>query len=168
MSDNNDTGGSRLKQRNYWLLYMPTYYKANKSGYVYEHVYFYEQYNKCCILPWGNTHHIEPVTPEYCNNMPWNLQCMMARDHTSLHSRGRHKDTSNRRCYRCKRNKTRIMKPVGEMRTPCPQWMHMPYDKKNWYCYNCYTTLCNRLKRASSSVQHDQVVYNTLDTFLRR
>lgn len=76
----------RIKLRNYWYLTMPDYYRSNKQGRVYEHVYFYEQYHQCCLLKWAEIHHIIPVSEDYCNNMPWNLMAMMKGEHQSLHN----------------------------------------------------------------------------------
>ena len=75
--------GRILHYKGYWSLYLPHNYKANKKGYVIEHVYFYEQYHKCCVLPWGVVHHITPVK-DGGSNMPWNLRGMMKQDHDKL------------------------------------------------------------------------------------
>lgn len=78
--------GGRKRDRNYWVLFMPDYFSANKNGYVLEHIYVFQEYYQCCMLHWGNVHHIIPVTEDYCNNMIWNLMGIMANKHMSLHS----------------------------------------------------------------------------------
>ena len=69
--------GGRKLSNNYYFLYIPEYYRSDSLGYVAEHIYFYEQYHKVCILPWIVVHHIIPVSKGYCNNMPWNLMIML-------------------------------------------------------------------------------------------
>lgn len=116
--------GGRVKYGDYWFLYMPNYYHAWKKGYVAEHIYVFQEYNKCCLLSWGVVHHIDPVTPDYCNNMPWNLQGMMKSQHSKMHNI---KDMVDRFCsmsdckYRSKYNR------------------HWHKDGKGRYlCHNCY------------------------------
>lgn len=80
--------GSRYKKvGGYWQLWMPEHNSASKDGRVLEHVYFYEQYHKVCMLSWGVVHHIIPVK-DGGSNMPWNLKGMMFRDHMILHHTG--------------------------------------------------------------------------------
>lgn len=77
-------GGRMIDKNGYVLLLMPDYPNCNSLGYIREHIYFYEQYYKCCMLPWGEVHHIEPVTKDYCNNMPWNIIGMTRKQHRRL------------------------------------------------------------------------------------
>lgn len=134
----NYKGGRKKDKDGYWHLLMPNYPKVNSFGYIREHIYFYQEKNKLCMLEWGDVHHIEPITKDYCNNMPWNLQGIMKKQHTSYHRLGRHKDTSKYRCFLCKNNKTIIEKPNKNNKTPIPRWFHLPHDKINWYCNICY------------------------------
>ena len=69
--------------------------------------------------------------------MVWNLEGMMKGAHISLHHTNLHKDTSNRRCFDCGSDKTSMKKPRTH-RTPYPNWVHIPSDQNNWYCFNCY------------------------------
>ena len=136
--------GGRKRCGKYWFVLIPDYYSANERGYILEHRYFFEQYHKCCLLPWGEVHHIEPVTNDYCNNMIWNLQGMMKQKHITMHKKGndhrlgKHKDTSYIKCYNCGTNKTTLKKPFGTLKTPLYEWLHLPWDKVNFYCRNCY------------------------------
>lgn len=77
----------RTRDKNYWLLTIPGYFNSDKQDRIYEHIYFYEQYHQCCMLPWGDVHHIIPVSKDYCNNMPWNLMGMTDSNHHKLHRR---------------------------------------------------------------------------------
>ena len=58
--------GGRRKSRNYWLLWLPEYPTTRKDGCILEHVYFFQEYYKCRMLPWGVVHHIDPVRKDYC------------------------------------------------------------------------------------------------------
>ena len=128
----------RSKCGNYWLIYMPKYFSSYIDGYILEHIYNFQEYYKCCLLPWAHIHHIEPVTKDYCNNMPWNLQGMMHDKHISSHQLGKPRvNTEDRRCYLCGSNRTAIYKDKRR-KTPTKDWNHLPWDKINWYCKNCY------------------------------
>lgn len=99
--------GGRQKRSNYWVLNMPDYFSADKYGIVPEHIYFYQEYYQCCMLPWGEVHHKDPVREGWCLNMIWNLQGMTRRQHIIYHNKI---DMSGRRCSRCGTDKTYIMK----------------------------------------------------------
>lgn len=101
-NNSNWNGGIRYRY-NYRYILMPDYPRAGSDGYVVEHVYVYEQYNKCCLLPWGEVHHLDPVREGYCNNMPWNLIGVTKWQHRTL---DRTKDMSNRRCSKCSSTET--------------------------------------------------------------
>lgn len=131
-------------KREYWMLLRCEHHYPIKN-YIQEHVYFYESYHKCCLLKWGVVHHIDENKE---NNMIWNLQGMMERDHLRLHRkgnrfrRGRHIDTSNRTCHNCGSSQTYIFRSFSHNnKTPYPEWRHLPWDKINWYCKKCYCKL---------------------------
>lgn len=112
--------------RNYRYLLMPDYPRAESNGYVAEHIYVYQEYHKTCILPWAEVHHIEPVREGYCNNMPWNLMCVMKSFHRTL---DRTKNLDNHICIICGSGTRK--KPNGR-----PMWY---YDKdRNPLCDGCY------------------------------
>ncbi len=101
--------GRIVDKNGYWSLLMPDYFSSYDSGYVLEHIYNFQEYNKCCLLPWGVVHHIIPVTKDYCNNMPWNLEGMTNKQHTSYHHKyktGKRKDYSGITCLLCGSDKT--------------------------------------------------------------
>lgn len=114
----------RRKLNGYWRLYLPTYYSSNKSGYVREHVYFFQEYNKCCMLKWGDVHHIDGNTD---NNMPYNLQGMTHRQHMTLTHK---KDMSSRNCFICLSNKT-----IWDKRG---WFIWFKNDDNSWLCRKCY------------------------------
>lgn len=144
-------GGRKFnKEEGYWSLYLPDYFSADKGGYVRENVYIFQEYHKCCMLPWGDVHH-KDFNKE--NNKISNLIGLMHSKHLSLHKLGKHKDTSDRRCYRCKSNKTNFKAPnlKSGNKTPYPRWQHLPWDKINWYCDRCYTNEKRYYKSISNS-----------------
>lgn len=75
--------GRYKNQKGYWILTgMFEYINADIRGRIREHIYFYQEYHKCCMLKWGVVHHIDENKE---NNMPWNLMGMMRSNHMSLH-----------------------------------------------------------------------------------
>ena len=118
--------GGRTKYKDgYWKIFLPEYYKSDSNGYIKEHIYFYEQYYQCCLLPWGVVHHIIPVSEDYCNNMIYNLMGMTRSEHISLHQKGKpklyRKIDNNLICCICK-NKSK-------------QWRRY---NNNHVCNKCY------------------------------
>lgn len=134
----------RKKVGNYWYIWVPDEYNMNLGEYIREHVYFYEQYHKCCILPWTDIHHIESVTSDYCNNMPWNLQAMMKSEHTRMnmigneYNKDRFKDMNDNRCSLCGSDETYIKKNGR------PYWC---YIDKRLVCSYCYGKWYDKNKR---------------------
>ena len=74
-------GGRYKDRRGYWLIWKPDHPFADRKGYVPEHRWVYEQYYNVCLLPCIEIHHIEPVTPEYCNNDITNLLPVTKAEH---------------------------------------------------------------------------------------
>lgn len=66
----------------YIRIWKPDYYRADKYGYLYEHIYVYEQSHKCCLLSWSNVHHIDGNKH---NNIISNLSAMMRKAHDEIH-----------------------------------------------------------------------------------
>lgn len=100
--------GGRRKNGKYWIILWPDHPNAESTGYLPEHVYNFTEYNKCCMLPWGVVHHIEPVIRDYCNNMPWNLQGMTRSAHFKHHRPKM--DFNGRLCSICGSSKTFMKK----------------------------------------------------------
>lgn len=133
---NGNWKGGRTKKKEYWYLKIPDNIHADKEGYVAEHVYFFTQYNKCCMLKWGVVHHIDE-NPE--NNMIWNLQGMLQSRHISHHSK---KDLSDRRCLICDSKYTSY-----KIRKGIKHYIWFIY-KYGFICNKCYMKIYNKkLKR---------------------
>ena len=97
----NNWKGGRYKSRGYWYLYRPYTVNRNKQGYIREHIYIYQEFHKCCMLKWGNVHHINEQRDD---NRIENLQGMTRKQHRRLHSIGnkfRKTDMSKRICLNC-------------------------------------------------------------------
>lgn len=144
-SNNGQYKGGRKKHENYWMLLMPQYFSSEKSGYVKEHVYFFQEYYQCCLLPWGIVHHIIPVSEDYCNNMIYNLMGMTNKQHTILHSKFREyktKDKSDRKCsdLNCKDPYKRYHDKKGH-----EQWLGNEID--GWKCIKCYSIWYEKNRR---------------------
>ena len=108
---NGNWKGGRTKKGDYWYIRID-------GKYVLEHVYFYEQKNKVCVMPWCVVHHIDENKE---NNMPWNTTTMFWGEHTSYHSTI---DKSDRQCSRCGKSHT------------YDDWF---YDENmNFICRRCY------------------------------
>jgi len=132
----------RYKYKNYWILTgMKNYPNANKKGRILEHVYNYQEYHKCCLLPWGVVHHIIPVSRDYCNNMPWNLMGMTRSQHMRLHTK---KNMSGRFCKICKTSETTKRKSNGQ-----PIWMGNRIH--GFVCHRCYCVIYGKKKKLMNS-----------------
>lgn len=135
--------GGRIKSGYYWILYLPNYFSSNKQGRVYEHVYFYQEYYKICVLKWAIVHHIDPVTEDYCNNMIWNLTTMMRSDHIKFHNTTTRvytkKNTYGIRCSICGSDNTYIRKNGSH------HWLKD--GKGGLKCLSCYSKNHKRKKK---------------------
>lgn len=125
----------RKKHGNYWMLSgFYGYPNANKEGKILEHVYFYQEYHKVCMLKWAVVHHIDPVREGWCLNMIWNLQGMMESDHIRYHNTTtkiyKKKNRDGIQCSECKSYKTYIQKNGS------PKWLSD--GNKGLICTNCY------------------------------
>ncbi len=125
--------GGRCKCNGYWYLKIPGYVSSNTNGYVREHVYFYQEYHKCCMLDWGDVHHTDGNKD---NNMPWNLQGMMKAEHTKLHQK---KDVSGRVCLLCNSKETYVD------RNGYKCWLRF---NDGFICYKCNAKKYNRKKQS--------------------
>ena len=138
-----------------WRLRLPESFRNSErqqQPYVLEHIYFFEQYHKCCLLKWGNVIHIDKNRN---NNMPWNLKGVVQSKYLKAQmtgnkwAYGKHHDFSWRTCHFCYSKVTKTMYPNSHnhVKTPCLIWYHLPSDKENWYCFDCYHSFLRKLKR---------------------
>lgn len=135
-------GGKRIDKDGYVLIYTPSHPFTDKTKCVREHRLIYEQYYNCCLFPWIEVHHINGIKND---NRIENLQPITSSDHHRYHmtdgglSRlGKHKDMSKTICFKCRSKDTAVRNPNGELKTAMFRWHHLPNDKINWYCNNCY------------------------------
>lgn len=122
--------GRYKDSQGYWHVLMPGYFSSNNDNYVREHIYVFQEKNKCCMLPWGDVHHIDSNKD---NNMPWNIQGMMNKAHHRLHMIGNEfgkKIEFDRKCSVCDSTETYIRKDGN------PHWYGNKI--KGYLCHNCY------------------------------
>lgn len=117
----------RHKHKKYWMLLLSNYYSTDSRGYVREHVYFFERYNKCCMLPWGDVHHKDFNTE---NNMPWNLMGLMHYQHKIIDN---YVNVVGRQCSNpnCETPDITALRKNGSLK-----W-HKD-GKGGWLCNRCY------------------------------
>lgn len=80
--------GGRTKHEGYSFLYIPGHPNAEASGYVREHIHVYQEYYRCCMLDWGEIHHINEQRDD---NRIENLQGMTSSQHSKLSWQERHR-----------------------------------------------------------------------------
>lgn len=117
--------GGRYKYDNYWFIRLPNYFSSYANGYTLEHVYIFQEHYKCCMLPWGDIHHIDGNTD---NNQIFNLKAMMKKDHTILHKT---KDKSDRKCFYCNDVVTNHWRKLND----------------DWICHRCYMREYHKSRR---------------------
>ena len=134
-------GGRYKNSDGYWELFLPDYFSSSKAGRVREHIYFYQEYYKVCVLKWAVVHHVDHNKE---NNMPWNLEGIMRSKHNTLHKKGkerRKRQTGNEFCSdpNCK-NPTKT-----NFRRNCFEWYK---DGKGGHlCNRCYGKKLNNRKK---------------------
>jgi len=75
-------GGFWISHGGYKLVMDKQHIRADKDGYVKEHILNYEKYYKCCILKSTIIHHINGIKTD---NRIENLRAMTASIHSSYH-----------------------------------------------------------------------------------
>jgi hypothetical protein len=71
--------------KGYRLVYMPEHPRADRSGYVFEHIVVWERYHNKQLPDGWVIHHIDMVKT---NNVPENLMALTVSEHTILHHTG--------------------------------------------------------------------------------
>lgn len=81
-------GHTKVHQRGYVLVYIPSHPNATKDGYVFEHILAYEKANDCIVdRSKYVVHHINEIKSD---NRPENLRLMTKSEHMSYHAKIRH------------------------------------------------------------------------------
>ena len=93
-------GKEKHKQFKYKTKTDPSHPNADVRGKIRLHVWVYTTYHKCCMLPWGQVHHIDGDT---MNNEISNLRGMMRSSHRREHKT---MDMSGMVCKLCGGTKT--------------------------------------------------------------
>lgn len=76
-------GGKMVTRKGYVMLHEPEHHRADKRGYVMEHILVWEKANGRELPKGWVVHHIDGVKN---NNSPENLQAMTASEHSTLHN----------------------------------------------------------------------------------
>ena len=94
--------GKSMSSKGYINSKDPSHKFATKRGVVRDHRLSYEEYNKCCLLPWSVVHHKDG---DKTNNGGSNLEAFFS---NGKHMRETYrKDTSGRFCADCGTNNTK-------------------------------------------------------------
>lgn len=136
LENNASWHGGHTKCRNYIRILQKDHPRADKDGYVMQHVIIYEHYLKILfdedlyIPKKYHIHHIIPIKKGGTNALI-NLTCLHISEHMRLHIK---KDMSNRYCFVCNSSTTSIDKNGN------PHWYRYNYtdDKESFICQNCY------------------------------
>ena len=79
--NHNWKGGIHINNYGYREIRRPDH-RLSRNSYVLEHIIIFEEYHKCCVLPWTNIHHIDENRQ---NNNIENLQGMTRSQHMRYH-----------------------------------------------------------------------------------
>ena len=123
----------RDKEYKYVRTYNMTRTKVN--GLILKHRLIYEEYYKCCLLPWIHLHHINGDKKD---NRIENLQPLTASQHMKIHNPRIWSDDSI--CSVCGTNKTYFDKQRNK-----PMWFRD--DKDGVLCGHCHRKTRNLIKQ---------------------
>ena len=127
-------GGRKKEGYGYILVKSKGHPRQNNHGYVREHILVFQQYHKCCVLKWGNIHHINGIRDD---NRIQNLEGCSERQHNFKHR----KDMSNRSCLICG-SKTTRERNIGGIK-PVSEWNRY---NNGFICYTCHYKIRNAKK----------------------
>lgn len=80
----NYRGGQYIEKRGYIQVYKPDHPQSDCRGYVYKHRLVYEEYYKCCLLPWIHIHHKNNIKSD---NRIENIIPVTNSQHQKLHTK---------------------------------------------------------------------------------
>jgi hypothetical protein len=111
----------------YLKIHRPKHHFADKHGYIRLHRFVYEYFHKCCLLPWGEIHHINGIKTD---NHKHNIILISKTNHLKIH---KIKDMSLRICVLCGSDKTYVDKRGYQF-----------WSVYNITCFIC--SKCNQMK----------------------
>jgi HNH endonuclease len=111
---------------------IPKYPLSDSNGHIYEHRFIFQESNRVCLLPWYDIHHINGVKTD---NRIENLQPLMRSEHTRL-TNPRKIDMSDRKCFECKSNESRIVKRTKGILSQL--WYKHKDITGQFLCNSCY------------------------------
>lgn len=121
-------GGKSRHMEGYIRISRPEHHRAS-SGYVYEHILVYEEFHRCCVLPWARIHHINEIKDD---NRPENLLlCPNISKHRAIHVEQNRLVINRRKCSVCDSSTTRYRPGQGY------DWARSKKTGK-WLCNICY------------------------------
>jgi hypothetical protein len=115
-------GGRYLHSRGYVYVKKPEHPRAEKWGYVLEHILVMEQHIGRYLNPGEEVHHVNHIKTD---NRIENLRLTTKTEHPTFHT----KDMSERKCSDCGRG----VDEVGRHK-----WCHNPEDRNKMCCLTCY------------------------------
>jgi hypothetical protein len=128
----------RFEGHGYLSIYQPSHYFANNKGRIRLHRFVYEYFNKVCLLPWTDIHHINGKKTD---NHKRNLMAVSRPDHRRIHMIGskiNKKDMSGRVCLLCGSDKTWISKEG---------WHVWSRHNDGFVCSKCHDILRGKTKK---------------------
>lgn len=138
--------------KGYVNIYFPKHPFA-RNGNVLEHRIVMEKMIGRYLRKGEEVHHKNKIKSD---NSESNLILISKSHHLSIHKKGntnrigKHKDMSNRRCFECGSNKTRVEKPTVKTKhkTPCYHWYKIDINNNvEWLCDICYKKRLSRAPR---------------------
>lgn len=124
----------RRKSNEYVRILCPDHHYVDDLGYILEHRLVYEEFYKCCLLPWSDIHHLNGKKQD---NKIENLEALIHGKHTLHHNlkklEERRKEIAKRICSYCGTNKTPFNKQERYF-----IWYKNPKNNNEWLCNACY------------------------------
>lgn len=131
-------GGRKKETKGYITVKAPWHLAAGEDGYILEHRLIYEEYYKCCLLPWGVIHHRNGKTDD---NRVENLEGMLQSRHREIHKQLFREKSKNWKCVLCGRTSTFYSNLKRQ------KWYKN--EKKEPICAACYEKM-RRLRNCSA------------------
>jgi hypothetical protein len=127
----------------YLMIYKPKHHFTTKSGYILLHRFVYEYFNKCCLLPYIDIHHINRIKTD---NHKYNLIAVTSSEHMKIHKP--QLNMSNRICFKCCKNSNEIPKRKDNNK---PDWR---LYNNNFVCRDCYGKLRYKIKPKKPKIDY--------------